>query len=193
MDDRHEKRWILRDIMDMCQNRYRLPELANEYQNLFELAKKLYSSVNLTDFKYEKRFVEVTTRYEELENLARPLTAAAEKPVQLPKKKRGGKRDGAGRPGKGYERRKPTLSLPPEYWQMFDALAERTQTEQAALIRGMMISVLDGLSVHGAFEDVDEIACPVCSGAGTIQPKALPAAIVCPGCNGAKQLQQIKL
>lgn len=190
MDERQTERLRLRDTMGICQNRYSLPDVADQYLKLFELAKKLYESVNLTDLKYNKRFDEVMERLGELEKIAQPLivAAATDKPDQLPKKKRGGSRPGAGRPGKGYERRKHTISLPPEYWEKFDDLVERSQTEQAALIRSMMTAIID--QVKGLD---DEIACPVCAGSGAIQPKAISTEIVCPGCNGAKKLQQIKL
>lgn len=186
-DERRVQRLRLRDIMSICQNRYLLPDLAGNYLKLFDLAKTLYDSVSLTDFKYNKRFDEIITRLGELEEQARPfLAAAAAEPPAQPKKQRGGFRPGAGRPGKGYERRKPTLSLPPEYWKQFDDLAALIESDQAGLIRSIMMTVLDGIAAN-----THTIVCPVCAGGGSIQPKALPEAIVCPGCNGEGELKQI--
>jgi hypothetical protein len=105
-----------------------------------------------------------------------------------PKKQRGGARIGAGRKGKGYVRRKMTVSLPPEYWEKFDSMTAYLQQDQAALVRSMMMAFIDQWS-----NESDLVDCPVCSGQGEIQPKALPSAIVCPGCSGAKKLQQVKI
>lgn len=185
--EQFDKRRVIRDVMAICQNRYLLPEMAGDYHKLFDLAKKLYDSVNLTEFKYNKRYDEVLMKLGELEEQARPiLAAAAAEPPEQPKKQRGGFRPGAGRPGKGYERRKPTLSLPPEYWKQFDELAALIESDQAGLIRSIMMTVLDGIAAN-----TQTIVCPVCAGVGSIQPKALPEAIVCPGCNGEGELKQI--
>ncbi|MED4600100.1 hypothetical protein P9314_05170 [Paenibacillus validus] len=185
--------------------RYNLPELANEYMKLFEKAKKLYDTVNLTDFKYTKRFDEIIDRMKELEHQAKdllPVEAAADPAPQPVKKQRGGKRDGAGRKGKGYIRRKPTISMDPVYWEMFDTMAGHFKMDQAALIRAMMQTFIDhyneqGMTITGfydpKFSEFDYVLCPVCSGYGEIDPKGAAAPILCPGCSGEKLLKQVKL
>jgi hypothetical protein len=123
-------------------------------------------------------------------------------PEDLPKKKRGGARSGAGRKGKGYIRRKITLSLPPGYWEMFDTMTDHLKQDKAALIRSMMITFIDHMNEQGTtmtglynekFKEFDYVICPVCAGDGEIQPKDAPAPIVCPGCDGVKQLKQVKI
>ncbi len=191
MDERQEKRRMVRDIMSVCQSRYVLPELAGEYLKLYELAKKLYDAVNLTDLKFDKRYWEVIDRFNELEErsaVLRKQDAPPADPPEPPKKKRGGMRAGAGRKGKGYVRRKTTISLPPEYWEMFDTMAEHLEMDQAALIREMITTAIDD---H--MDGQDYVTCPVCDGAGEIQPKKSAEPVVCTGCDGKKKLQQGKL
>lgn len=187
------QRQRLHALKQAAQARYALPDLGPKYQDVYEKAEKLLKARRISEKAHTEKFEMIIAEMRGLEQLAAERLQKSPEPVEersapIVKRKRGGRRAGAGRKGHGLVRRNLTLGLPPGYWETIDRLQETSGRDLTGLIRSIVVASVDAIERGG----IDEVVCPVCDGSGAIQPGRSGKTIVCPRCEGEKRLKQIK-